>query len=291
MKVTMRPATKLPQIIIHRKVAAYCRVSTQQEIQHHSLEAQQEYYEKRIRGTSGWEFVGIYADEASGRNNRKMHDFQRMMEDCRAGKIDLILIKSISRLGRNTLQFLNACEELKALDVDVFFEVEKLYLHNPKAVRLLTIYASVYQNESEVKSFNTSWGIRKRFANGTSAKANTPCYGYCRNKDGELVILSEEAAVVQYIYNLRSQGLSLREIKYELERCEIKSPHSKPTWGVETIRRILQNEKYKGHVLLQKSYVSNFFTGKRTNNGGELPKYLIEGHHEAIITSEEIPTF
>ena len=287
MKVTMRPATKLPQIIIHRKVAAYCRVSTQQEVQHHSLEEQLEYYKKRINSNPGWEFVGIYADEASGRNNRKMYNFQRMMDDCRAGKIDLILAKSISRLGRNTLQFLQACDELKQLNVDVYFEVEKLYLHNPKAVRLLTIYASVYQNESEVKSFNTSWGIRKRFANGTSAKANTPCYGYCRNKDGELAVLPEEAAIVQYIYNLRSQGLSLREIKCELERCEIKSPHGKPTWGVETIRRILENEKYKGHVLLQKTYVSNFFTGKRTNNGGELPKYLIKCHHEAIIDSED----
>ena len=98
MKITMRPATKLPQIIIHRKVAAYCRVSTQQEIQHHSLEAQREYYKKRINSNPGWEFVGIYADEASGRNNRKMYDFQRVMGDCRAGKIDLIITKSISRL-------------------------------------------------------------------------------------------------------------------------------------------------------------------------------------------------
>ena len=104
MKVTTRPVRALPKIIIHRKVAAYCRVSTQQEIQHHSLEAQYEYYEKRILNTPSWEFAGIYADEASGRNNRKMYDFQRMMEDCRAGKIDLILVKSISRLGRNTLQ-------------------------------------------------------------------------------------------------------------------------------------------------------------------------------------------
>ena len=104
MNVTMRPATKLPEIIIHRKVAGYCRVSTQQEIQHHSLDTQREYYEKRINSNPGWEFVGIYADEASGRNNRNMYDFQRMMDDCRAGEIDLILVKSISRLGRNTLQ-------------------------------------------------------------------------------------------------------------------------------------------------------------------------------------------
>jgi DNA invertase Pin-like site-specific DNA recombinase len=291
MKVTMRPARALPKIIVHRKVAAYCRVSTQQEIQHHSLEAQREYYEKRITGNSGWEFVGIYTDQASGRNNLKMHDFQRMMEDCRAGKIDLIITKSISRLGRNTLQFLNACEELKSLNVDVLFEVEKLYLHNPKAVRLLTIYASVYQNESEVKSAYTRWGIRTRYANGTSATANLPCYGYRRDVNGELVIEPAEAVVVRMIYDLRNQGLSLREIAHELKERTIPSPSGKATWGVETVRRILQNEKYKGHVLLQKTYVSNFFTGKRATNNGELPKYLLEGHHEAIIKPDEFPTF
>ena len=291
MKVTMRPARALPKIVVHRKVAAYCRVSTRQEIQHHSLDAQREYYEKRITGNPGWEFAGIYADEASGRNNQKMHDFQRMMEDCRTGKIDLIITKSISRLGRNTLQFLNACEELKALGVDVLFEVEKLYLHNPKAVRLLTIYASVYQNESEVKSAYTRWGIRTRYANGTSATANLPCYGYRRDVNGELVIEPTEAAVVQMIYNLRNQGLSLRKIVCELKERAIPSPTGKAAWGVETVRRILQNEKYKGHVLLQKTYVSNFFTGKRATNNGELPKYLLEGHHEAIIKPDEFPTF
>ena len=287
MKVTMRPARALPKIIIHRKVAAYCRVSTQQEIQHHSLEAQREYYKKRITGNPGWEFVGIYADQASGRNNLKMYDFQRMMEDCRTGKIDLIITKSISRLGRNTLQFLTACEELKSLNVDVLFEVEKLYLHNPKAVRLLTIYASVYQNESEVKSAYIRWGIRSRFANGSSAFANLPCYGYCRDTNDELIIVPSEAAVVQLIYHLRDQGLSLRKIAQELKERAITSPTGKPTWSVETVRRILQNEKYKGHVLLQKTYVSNFFTSKRSINNGELPKYLMEGHHEAIIKSEK----
>ena len=285
MKVTMRPVRALPKIIIHRKVAAYCRVSTQQEIQQHSLDAQRGYYETQITSNPRWVFVGIYADKASGRNNRKMYDFQRMLDDCRAGKIDLILVKSISRLGRNTLQFLNACDELKQLNVDVYFEVEKLYLHDPKAIRLLTIYAGVYQNESEVKSFNTRWGIRVRFANGSSAKSNTPCYGYRRNDVGKLVVEPTEAAVVQMIYDFRQQGMSLRKIVAALKELTVPSPQGNPVWGVETVRRILQNEKYKGHVLLQKTYVSNFFTGKRTNNGGELPKYLIEGHHEAIINS------
>ena len=283
MKITIRPATKLPQIIIHRKVAAYCRVSTQQEIQHLSLEAQCEYYEKRIANNPVWEFAGIYADEASGRNNQKMRDFQRMMDDCRAGKIDLILAKSISRLGRNTLQFLQACDELKQLNVDVYFEVEKLYLHNPKAVRLLTIYASVYQNESEVKSFNSRWGIRNRFANGSSAFANIPCYGYQQNVEGRLEPIPQEAEVVQLIYAWHRNGMSLRKIAQELQLRNIRSPKGKPQWSTTSIRRILHNEKYNGHVLLQKSYVSNFFTGKRTQNKGELPQYLLENNHKPII--------
>ena len=283
MKITEKPVTALPKIVIYKMVAAYCRVSTQQEIQHHSLEAQQVYYEQLITRNPVWEFAGIYADEASGRHNVKMRDFQRMMEDCRGRKIDLILVKSISRLGRNTLQFLNACNELKQLGVDVYFEVEKIYLHNPKAVRLLTIYASVYQNESEVKSANTRWGIRTRFANGTSAIANTPCYGYRRDSWEGLAPVAEEAEVVRMIYDYRRLGMSLRKIARELSNRGISSPRGKPEWSIETIRRILQNEKYYGHVLLQKTYVSDYFTGKRSPNKGELLRYLIENHHEPIL--------
>ena len=141
----------------YRNVAAYCRVSTTQEEQYHSLDAQRRYFEKYIREQEHWTFVGIYAEQASGRNNAKMKEFQRMMTDCRAGKIDLILVKSIGRLGRNTLQFLQACNELNALKVDVYFQIEKLYISNPKAVRMLTIYASLFQNESETKSFAVHW--------------------------------------------------------------------------------------------------------------------------------------
>ena len=143
----------------YTKVAAYCRVSTEQERQYHSLEAQREHFEKYISERTWWVFVGIYAEQASGRNNAKMKEFQRMMADCRAGKIDLILVKSISRLGRNTVQFLQACNELNALKVDVYFQIEKLYISNPKAVRMLTIFASLYQDESETKSFAVHWGM------------------------------------------------------------------------------------------------------------------------------------
>lgn len=212
-------------------------------------------------------------------------NFQRMMEDCRAGKIDLILVKSISRLGRNTLQFLQACDERKQLEVDVYFELQKVYLHNPEAVRLLTVYASVYQNESETKSDYIRWGIRSRFANGTSALANSPCYGYRRNENGELEPVEEEAEVVRLIYAYHRSDMSLRKIVRALSEQEIPSPSGKPTWAIETVRRILQNEKYYGHVLLQKTYVSDYFTGKRSPNKGELPRYLLENHHEAIVDS------
>lgn len=283
MKITVRPAHALPQMVIYKKVAAYCRVSTLQEIQHHSLIAQQQYYEQLIRGHPGWVFAGIYTDQASGRHNLKMRDFQRMMEDCRNGHIDLILVKSISRMGRNTVQFLQSCSELNQLGVDVYFEVEKLHIHDPKAVRLLTVYASVYQNESESKSTLVRWGIRTRFANGTSALANRPCYGYRQDADGTLVPVPEETKVVRLIYGLRQQGVSLRKIASHLEEMDARSPRGNPTWSIETIRKILKNEKYYGDVLLQKTYISNYFTGKQAASRGELPQYLLEAHHEAII--------
>lgn len=283
MKIIVKPATALPQVLIYINVAAYCRVSTLQEIQHHSLLAQQDYYERLIRNRPGWVFAGIYADQASGRHNLKMHNFQRLMDDCRNGKIDLILVKSISRMGRNTVQFLQACTELNQLGVDVYFEVEKLYIHDPKAVRLLTIYASLYQNESQSKSDLVCWGIRTRFANGTSAFANRPCYGYRQDADGTLVPVPEEAEVVRLIYRWHQQGMSLRKIASTLKEIGVPSPRSNPVWGIETIRKILNNEKYHGNVLLQKTYISHYFTGKQAINNGELPRYLLEAHHDPII--------
>lgn len=152
MIITIRQPPQLPKAVRPTRVAAYCRVSTMQEIQHHSLEAQRDHYEKLIASRPHWIFVGVYIDQASGRHNLKMRDFQRMLEDCRNGKIDLILVKSISRMGRNTVQFLQACTELNELGVDVYFEVEKLHINDPQAVRLLTIYASLYKTRAKAKA-------------------------------------------------------------------------------------------------------------------------------------------
>lgn len=285
MKVEIIPANR--QLILkqnlYKRVAAYCRVSTDQEIQLRSLETQQEYYENLIKAKTGWQFVGIYADTASGLNNKKMLGFQDLMNDCRDGKIDLILIKSISRLGRNTLQFLNSCDELKALNVEVFFEVEKIYASDLNATLLMTVYESMFQHESEEKSFNTRWGIRVGFANGSSKFASAVCYGYRKNSNGELEIYEPEAEIIRSIYIWRGQGVSLRGISQKLSELGIKSPRGKDIWGIETIRLILNNEKYRGDVLLQKTYVDELFTKKRRPNKGEYPQYLIENHHKAII--------
>lgn len=207
------------------------------------------------------------------------------MADCRAGKIDFILIKSISRMGRNTVDLLEACGELRNLGVEVFFEVERLYTSDPKAVRMLTIFASLHQNESETKSFAITWGYRMRFADGSSKMANRVRYGYKHNEEGELVSIPEEAEVVRTVYTWYSQGWSLRKISAELQQRAIPSPRGNSKWGIETIRKILQNEKYRGNVLLQKTFVADFFTGRQAKNRGEYEQYLLCNHHEAIINT------
>ena len=283
MKVTKIQHPSLPEMPVPKYVAAYCRVSTIQEIQLHSLEAQKEYYEKLILSKPGWFFVGIYADEASGRNNLKMKNFQAMLNDCRAGKINKILVKSISRMGRNTLQFLLACNELNALKVDVFFEIEKLHINDPLAIRIMTIYASLYQSESESKRAAVRWGHMVRFKNGSSGFASRPCYGYRKADNGKLIPYPPEAEIVKMIFDWRQQNVSLREIAKRLHDIGVKAPRGGDIWHIETIRKILNNEKYRGDVLLQKTYVSDYFKGKQSPNTGQLPQYLIENHHERII--------
>ena len=282
MKVTLIQPRSFPEMPEPKFVAAYCRVSTIQEIQLHSLEAQKDYYKKLILSKPGWFFVGIYADEASGRHNLKMKNFQAMLNDCREGKINLILVKSISRMGRNTLQFLKACEELNALKVDVYFEIEKLHISNPKTVQIMTIYAGMFQNESESKSAAVRWGHKVRFQDGSSGFASRRCYGYRKTGSGKLVPFPPEAEIVELIFQWRDSGASLREISGRLTSMGIKAPRGGDVWHIETIRKILNNEKYHGDVLLQKTYVSDYFTGKQSPNTGQLPQYLIENHHEGI---------
>lgn len=283
MRVTIRPTVKFPDMIRPKRVAAYCRVSTEQEIQYHSLEIQKKYFTDEIAEKVNWIFVGVYADQASGRHNEKMKNFQRMMRDCRDGKIDLILVKSVSRLGRNTVQFLQACGELNRLGVDVFFEVERLHINDPDAIRLLTVYASLFQNESEDKSAAIRWSFRVRFHDGSSGFADRVCYEYTQGENGNLIPDPARVEIVRAIFNWHKNGLSLRAITAQLKEHGIPSPRGNPVWHIETVRKILNNEKYYGDVLLQKTYVSDYFTGRQSPNNGELDQYLIEGHHEGIV--------
>ncbi len=265
-----------------KNVAAYCRVSTKAEVQSSSLELQISYYTDLIKQKPNWHFAGIYADNASGRNTKRKA-FQQMLQDCLDGKIDLILTKSMSRLGRNTVDILNICRQFKERNIDIYFENENIYLSQQLGELCLTVYAAIFQNGSIEKSENIKWGIRIRFADGTSGFINKPCYGYRKGKNGNLIINKAEAEVVRNIYRWRTQGLSLRKIAYKLYKNKIKAPKGGTEWHIETIRKILTNEKYKGEVTLQKTFVSDFFSGKQKANNGELTRYLVKGVCEPII--------
>ena len=277
------PADNSPKYIKPTLVAAYCRVSTLQEIQHHSLATQREFYKKHIESHDNWKFVGIYSDQASGRCNKKMKDFQRMLEDCRSGKINKILVKSISRLGRNTLEFLRAVDFFNDYSIDVYFEIENLHCYEQEAINSLTLFAALYQQESETKSFNTRWGHHVRFEDCSSGMYNRPCYGYIKSKDETLEIDTEKAEVVIRIFAYRAAGLSLRKIATALMNDNIPAPRGGNKWGVETVRTILNNEKYYGIVMLGKTYISDYFSGKQSVNRGEMPKYVMKNHHPPIL--------
>lgn len=265
------------------RVAAYCRVSTMHDEQLSSLLMQKEYFEAYIREHKDWQFTGIYTDQGTGRNLQKRKAFQQLLLDCRQGKIDLILTKSITRLGRNTVDILECFRELKQLGVDVFFELEKQYLSDPKSELMITVMAAVSQEESWQKSQNIQWGIQRSFEDPNTKYKNRICYGYCHDQNGKLVIDKEQAEIVKMIFILYLDGYSLRGISKELAAKGVKSPCGSQYWCPETLNKILKNEKYTGDVLLQKTFVSSFFSGKQKHNLGEKARYLHHGSHPAII--------
>ncbi|MDW7658151.1 MAG: recombinase family protein [Bacillota bacterium] len=265
------------------RVAAYCRVSTKHDEQLSSLAAQEAYYENYIRNHTNWELAGIYVDQGTGRNILKRNQFQQMLTDCRQGKIDLILTKSITRFGRNTLDVLNCFRELKHLGVDVHFEIEKHYLSNPRSELLMTVLTAISQEESRQKSQNIRWGIQRSFENEDTKYKHRKCFGYCHDQNGSLVVNAAQAEIVRLIYDLRLEGWSLRQIANELAIRGIRSPRGSQRWGPETLNKILNNEKYTGNVLIQKTVVEDFLNGKQRRNRGQENQYLIADSHPAII--------
>ena len=268
------------------QVAAYCRVSTVHEEQDSSIELQILHYDRLIAQTSDWENAGIYAERVSGLNMKEPTEFKKLMVKCRRGKVDLILTKSISRLGRNTLELLQSLQQLRECEVDVWFEKENLWLHDRQMDFLITAYSAFAQAESESMSYNIRWGIKQGFRSGTSGYADFVCFGYKRGKNGELTIDEPDAEIVRTIFQMRAEGNSLGKISDWLYEKGIPSPTGHERWSRETISKLLRNEKYVGNVLLQKTFVKDLFSGKQLKNNGEREQFLYLEHHPPIINHE-----
>ncbi len=268
------------------RVAAYCRVSTNHEEQESSLETQISYYEKLIAERDDWKLVKIYAERASGTQLKKRPEFIKMLKACKHGKIDLILTKSMSRFGRNTLDTLKTLYELFNLGVKVYFEKENLNNYDKEMRTIMGIYAGFAQEESKSMSDNIKWSIRERMREGKVCLNCTRFLGYDKDENGRLVIVESEAVIVRKIFELYLNGWGVRKIKKYLEENGIKTVTGKNVWSTSTIDRILSNEKYVGDVLMQKSFTEDFLTRKRKKNEGELDMYFIENDHEAIVSKE-----
>ena len=271
----------VPIIRKKKRVAAYARVSMQSERMLHSLSAQVSYYSGLIQKNSDWEYAGVYADDfISGTNTAKRDEFKRMLADCEAGKIDIILTKSISRFARNTVDLLETVRHLKDLDVEVQFEKERIRSMDGDGELMLTILASFAQEESRSISDNVKWGIRKRMQNGIP-NGHFRIYGY-RWEGDELVIVPEEAEVVKRIFRNFLDGKSRLETERELADEGITTRDG-CRWGDSNIKVVLTNVTYTGNLLLQKEFISDPISKQRKKNRGELPQYYVEDTHPAII--------
>ena len=274
--------------IAKRRVAAYARVSTDSDEQFTSYEAQIDYYTRFIQGHSEWSFIRVYTDEGvTGTSTKRREGFNRMVSDALAGKIDLIVTKSVSRFARNTVDSLTTVRKLKEHGVEVFFEKENIYTFDGKGELLITIMSSLAQEESRSISENVAWGQRKRFADGKVSMPYKQFLGYRKGKDGQPEIVQEEAAVVRLIYRLFLEGKTQTAICRYLEQEGIPSPAGKANWSQSTVTSILKNEKYKGDALLQKKFTVDFLTKKLKPNEGELPQFYVTNSHEAIIEKLE----
>ena len=268
------------------RVAAYARVSTDSEEQETSLIAQEDYYRKKILEHPGWLFVKIYIDHGiSGLSINRRAQFNRMIEDCLAGQIDLILTKSISRFARNTVDTITIVRKLKEKGIGVYFEKENIYTLDSKGEFILTLMSSLAQEESRSMSENIAWGIRKSFSDGKVKVPYKRFLGYDRgDTKGTMVVNCEQAVIVRRIFRMYMQGYTARKIAKTLASEGVVSPGGLEHWRGGTVLSILSNEKYKGDALLQKVFTVDYLQKKLKKNEGELPQYYVEGNHEAIIS-------
>ena len=275
---------KVPQMPSRKMVAAYARVSMESERLQHSLSAQVSYYSSLIQQNPAWEYAGVYADDGiTGTKTNDRTEFNRMIADCEAGKIDIILTKSISRFARNTVDLLNAVRHLKELGISVQFEKEHIDSLSEDGELMLTLLASFAQEEVRSLSDNVKWGTRKRFEKGIP-NGRFQIYGYRWDGD-HLVVEPEEAKIVKLIYDNFLNGLSAESTEKQLEEMGVKS-YKGQHFGNTSIRQILGNITYTGNLLFQKEYTVDPISKKSRKNQGELPQYWVENTHEAIIPME-----
>ena len=273
---------------VKRRVAGYARVSTDSDEQKTSYEAQVRYYTNYIKSRDDWEFVHVYTDEGISATNTKHRDgFNAMIADALAGRIDLIVTKSVSRFARNTVDSLTTVRKLKEKGVEVYFEKENIYTLDSKGELMITIMSSLAQEESRSISENVTWGQRKRMADGKVTMPYGRFLGYRKGEDGLPEIVPEEAEVVRLIYKSFMEGLSYYKIAKMLMEREIPAPAGGEKWHRRTVESILTNEKYKGSALLQKKFTMDFLTKKQKVNEGEVPQYFIEDSHPPIIEPQE----
>lgn len=272
------------------RVAAYCRVSTAEEAQVGSFEMQVQHFQSVIENNPNYELVKIYTDEGiSGTSVGKRKGFQEMIEHACAGKIDLILTKSISRFGRNIVDILTTLRTLSDLNppVAVNFESEGINTSDGKNKLIISILSALAELESQQKSIAIKEGIRYRMQEGLYKFSVKNTIGYYRDYSGRVKIEPAEAEIVRYIFDSFTEGASPREIAEALTKQGIRSPKGMERWLSTTIRNILQNEKYCGDVLYQKSYSSDYLTHKTLKNRDVLPQWYWENNHPAIIKREQ----
>lgn len=281
-KVTVIPPSK--KYIYH--VAIYCRVSTRSQEQLDSLANQISYLTRFTVSHIDWRLIDIYIDIKTGSNTSGRNEFQRMLNDCQNGKIDIIVTKSISRFGRNTVTTLKALNTLRNYNVDVFFENEGIHSKDSQNTFIISLLEGIAQEESANRSKNISWGILRKVETGDAQLLRRKCYGYFLNEDGLLQIQKDEAEVVKLIYEMYLSGASILGIIKELENRAIISPTGKSKWCKRTIDTILTNEKYTGNVVAFKTYNEGFPDTRRHKNKGELNKYVVAGCNPEIIPED-----
>jgi site-specific DNA recombinase len=269
-----------PKLPAKKRVAAYARVSSGKDAMLQSLSAQVSHYSKYIQQHHGWEYAGVYADEATSGTKDNRREFQRLLVDCRQGEIDLIITKSISRLARNTVTMLEVVRELKDLNVDIYFEKENIHSMSGDGELMLTILASFAQAESHSVSENCKWRIRKRFAEGELVNLRF-IYGYCI-KDGKIEVDPVQAEIVRMIFDSYTSGTGCPTIAKNLRKMGVVRPRG-GIWNSKRVADIIKNEKYAGNALLQKKYVEDHLTKTVVRNKGELPKYYVENTHPPIV--------